>query len=158
MDSSNRIMQSLPNVLLDLDLDFAMKNFNKAKYLKFMDKLCEYNEEALKDVEVLITSGDGWEAEFEVVADAVAECAKNLVKKKFFITRARYEIDLAYAMTCFVFPCIMTIEHDNARKACEIMSASWGKQFPSMNNIGVATKEEIHSGFKTKIFGIPIES
>lgn len=154
---SNSLKQTLPAALLDLDMDFALKMFTKEKYSGFMESLCQKHSDVLSDMRALISSGDGWQDEMKDIAGVMADMAKKRVQKKFILNRSREEMDLNYALTCFIFPMLMTIGNDEIKQACIIISKEWGVVFPKAANIQATTIEDIQTGFKRRIFGIPIE-
>lgn len=146
-------------ILTDLDIDLAMKFFTREKYLPFMEGYCERNREVYDLILSVMEGSEEWEKDISEAASIMAVDAKERVRKSIFYKRQKQEIDMAYAITCFVLPGIMTLsdKNENVRRVCEIIAEEWGKVFPKVNNIGTATAEEIQSGFKRKIFGIPLD-
>ncbi len=156
---SKELNEKFSFILEDLDIDLAMKYFTREKYLPFMDGYCERNTEVYDLILSTMENDEDWEAQICEAAAIMAENAKARIKKSIFFKRQKQEIDMAYGITCFVFPGLLTLSEKNEKigRVCEIVSSEWGKVFPKVSNIGAATKEEIHSGFKRKIFGIPLD-
>lgn len=151
------LAETLPSLILDLDIDFAMKQFNKKQYYTFLEKYSEVNATALEDLKAVLSKED-WETELRAAADKLAGDTASFVKRKFILFRKKTELDLVYGLVCIVFPAILDLSETcpNAKEACEIIRDSWIAVFPQNEGIGIASKEEIQSGFKLRIFGIPV--
>lgn len=147
----------LPQLILDLDIDFAMKYFNKAHYYEFLDKYIERHEAVFSAVKECV-SGENWQVEFTEASRTLAEEVKAYIKKKFILRRKKLELDYVYSLVCFVIPALMDLraEVSDIDKACRILADVYSEYFPQNDKLGVATREEIQSGFKLRILGIPV--
>lgn len=151
------IVQDFQKLIMDLDIKFAMNNFTKKNYFDFMKGYIETNQDIYDSLLALLET-DGWQDTFEEACQNYTDAVKLFISKKFFLNRKKYELDYLYALVCFVIPSIMEFKAQNPKveEACKILVANYEKGFPSNKGIGIADKEELQSGFKTRIFGIPV--
>lgn len=152
------IVQDFQKLITELDLKFAMNNFTKKNYYDFMKGYIEKNQEIYEALLALMASDENWQNTFERACQNFSDSVKAYISKKFFLNRKKYELDFIYVLVCYILPSMMEFREQNPKmeEACKILVANVEKSFPGNTGIGVATKEELQSGFKTRIFGIPV--
>lgn len=150
--------KNFSSLLTGLDVDAAMKYFTKADYFKFLEGYKELNKEVFEDLEKLLSSPE-WKEEYTVLCRKFAEDVRSYINTKFILKRKKLQFDYVYALVSIVVPTIMDMRDANpaAQEACEILLQQYGVIFKEHTNMRVATKEEIQTGFVTRIFGIPID-
>jgi hypothetical protein len=58
-------------------------------------------------------------------------------------------------MAFYVFPGLLTIKDESSRLLTEVIVKVWKDAFPKIN-LGIADFDDINSGFRRRIFGIPL--
>ncbi len=116
----------------------------KKDYESYYNNFGEHKYTALQN---LVKASDV-SAEAEKLCDEVAETFK-----KFRKIRTRDLMNLNYYMIYYVFPTILECE-ENGKDICDTIRDVWNSKFKS--KINYTDYETLHSGFQTKIFGIPI--
>jgi|GEM_PF-3231274 len=146
------------SILIELDIDAAMKYFTKADYYKFLDGYKDLHQNTFSELKELLLTDD-WKSEYTRLCDVFAEDVRKYINTKFILRRKKLQFDYVYALVSIVVPAMMDMREEcpSMPEACDILLQQYGALFKEHTGMRVATKEEIQSGFVTRIFGIPID-
>lgn len=155
-EALERLNENYQTLLFDLDPTVVMRQFKKNKYENFMTQYCEKHQAIYQDLKLVYDSCEDYEKLLIEPAKRMAQKGKQRIDGTFFIKREREQMDLNCVLAFFVFPGLLELNEEKAHKVAEITAGEWKKAFPK-TDLGIASKDEILSGFRKKIFGVPIE-
>lgn len=155
-ETKEYLKRTVERLLLDLEPKTAIRSFRKKTYTDFFRQYCEKEKEIYEKLRVLFAESTDLETDMREVSAPLAEKAQELIRKAGRFSRDRELMDLNCVAAFYLLPGILTIESEHAMEFARIITEQWKAAFPD-TQLTPGTYEEINSGFRKKIFGIPIE-
>lgn len=93
----------------------------------------------------------------QAAAQEIGECLVKAVEMQFSNKKgkidAHTQVDLNFFMIYYVFPSILSVEHEDVKIIADGVCKVWGKSFKD-SNIQYTDYDTLYGAFRDKIFGI----
>ena len=155
-ETKEYLQNAIERLLLDMDPKLALKNFKKSKYETFFGEYCNKEKEIYAKLKELFENSSDLSDDMKEAAMPLIKRAEYIVKSTGRFTRERQLVDLNCVMAFYVLPGILTIGSKEAGDFALVIAGLWKETFPNAQ-ITPGTFEEINSGFRKKLFGVPIQ-
>ena len=155
--AQKELLEKFSDLLLKTDPDEAIKAFHRKYYEDYFFRFKNVHGEMLKKIWIIYENSENLTMDLDQIAESFAKNAKKRIEDTKRFKRERTLMDYNCIMAFYIFPAIFSNESESDKLFVDCLIAKWKEQFPKVV-LGAATFEEIKSGFKRKLFGIPIGS
>ena len=153
--AKSMLLENFPDLLLKTDPEEAIKAFHRKYYEDYFFRFKNVHGETLKRISVVYENSEHVSMDLEQIAEALAVRAKQKIDETKRFKREKTLMDFNCIMAFYIFPAVFSNESPEDKVFVDALISKWNQQFPKVM-LGSATFEEIKSGFKRKLFGIPI--
>lgn len=155
IEAFDYLFDNFQKLLFTIDPSKGIKAFNKKKYEPFFIEYTTAHKEIYSNLQVLFSNSEHLEEDLGKIAGDFVIKAKKRIDEVSKFSRDRELTDLNCIMAFYVFPGLLTINDESSRLLAEMIVKVWKEAFPKIN-LGIADFDDINSGFRKRIFGIPI--
>lgn len=151
----SELLEEFPNLLIMTNPEEAIKAFHRKYYEDYFFRFQNIHGETLKKISVIYDNSENVAMDLQQIAESLAKKAKKKIEETNRFKREKALMDFNCIMAFYVFPAVFSNGSPEDKIFVDALIAKWTEQFPKVV-LGAATFEEIKSGFKRKLFGIPI--